>query len=84
MWKSLREHTIRRHRLSAIALGMAGAVVAMQFTGILQLLEWAVLDQWFRLRPPEDGESRAVVVTIDEADIANLGVWPISDLTLAT
>jgi CHASE2 domain-containing sensor protein len=49
----------------------------------LQLLESALLDQWFRLRPAESGESRVVIVTIDEPDISRLKQWPMSDATLA-
>ncbi|MGV0028155.1 CHASE2 domain-containing protein [Phormidesmis priestleyi] len=84
MWKPLKERIVQGHRIGLIVFGVAGAVTALQLTGALQLLEWAMLDQWFRLRPPEAGSSRVVVVTIDESDIANLGSWPLSDLTLAT
>lgn len=69
--------------LGTIAIAVTGAVVALQSSGALQLLETAVLDRWFRLRPPESGESRVVIVTIDEADISRLGRWPMSDATLA-
>jgi adenylate cyclase len=84
MWKTLKERIVRGQRLSMIVFGVAGAAIALQLTGGLQLLEWAILDQWFRLRLPESGASRVVVVTIDETDISNLGAWPLSDLTLAT
>jgi CHASE2 domain-containing sensor protein/CheY-like chemotaxis protein/nitrogen-specific signal transduction histidine kinase len=84
MVNSLQPKFFQWCRLGAIALGAAGAVVALQLTGGLQLLEWVVLDHWFRLRPPEARKSPVVLVTIDEADINQLGRWPISDDTLAT
>lgn len=66
-----------------IASSIAGIIIALSSTGVFQLLEWAVLDQLFRLRPSEPTESRLVLVTIDESDLIALGKWPISDETLA-
>lgn len=66
-----------------IVVGVTGAVLALQWCGALQLMESTVLDRWFRLRPPEEGESRAVIVTIDEPDMSRMGRWPMSDATLA-
>ena len=93
MWTRLREPTLLSKKLcrsllqwrgiSLIVFGVTGAVIALQWSGSLQFLELAVLDQLFRLRPPEYGESRVVIVTIDESDISNLGQWPMSDATLA-
>lgn len=62
---------------------MAGLVIALRTTGSLQLLEWALLDQFFRLRPPELQDARIVIVGIDESDIQKLGKWPLSDRRLA-
>ncbi|MEM9165135.1 MAG: CHASE2 domain-containing protein, partial [Cyanobacteria bacterium P01_F01_bin.4] len=62
---------------------MAGVVIAVRFTGALQLLEWAAYDQSFQLRPREVIDERIVLVTIEEADIGELGQWPLSDATLA-
>jgi len=67
----------------AIALGVTGAILGLQFTGGLQLLEWAVLDQWFRLRPAESRTVPIVLVTIAESDIVRLKQWPLSDDQLA-
>lgn len=52
-------------------------------TGFFQLLEWATLDQFFRLRPSETPESRIVLVTIDEDDLNSLGQGNLSDRTIA-
>ncbi|NES83561.1 MAG: CHASE2 domain-containing protein [Moorea sp. SIO2B7] len=62
---------------------IAGLVVAVSLTGWLQLLEWAALDLFFRLRPPESSDSRIVIVGINESDIQEIGKWPISDEILA-
>ncbi len=75
--------SLRRCGLAMTALAVTGAVIAVQLSGALQFLESTILDQWFRLRPPESGESRVVIVTIDEPDISRLGDWPMSDAILA-
>jgi diguanylate cyclase (GGDEF)-like protein len=64
-------------------MGVTVGVMCLQFTGVFQLLEWAMLNQWFRLRPPEDRTVPIVLVTIDEADIQWLGRWPMTDTQLA-
>ncbi|MBD2357576.1 adenylate/guanylate cyclase domain-containing protein [Tolypothrix sp. FACHB-123] len=58
-------------------------VIALRFTGLLQLLELAALDQFFILRPKETVDERIVIVEINEPDITKLGQWPISDGVLA-
>ncbi|MEM8810418.1 MAG: CHASE2 domain-containing protein, partial [Cyanobacteria bacterium P01_G01_bin.38] len=62
---------------------VASVVIAVRFTGALQLLEWAAYDQSFHLRSREAIDKRIVLVTIEEADIGELGQWPLSDATLA-
>jgi len=65
------------------ASSVASLIIVLRFLGLFQMLEWAALDQWFRLRPLEPPDSRIVVVTIDEATIRNVGQWPIPDDVLA-
>ena len=62
---------------------VAGVVIAIRFTGALQLLEWAIYDQCFQRRPTESIDERIVLVTIDESDINALGQWPLPDTVLA-
>lgn len=81
--KRLFRQILQRRGIGITVIGVTGAVLALQWSGSLQLLEWAILDQWFRLRPLESGEPRVVIVTIDESDISHLGRWPMSDETLA-
>jgi adenylate cyclase len=84
MWHWCYQQVLQHSHRLVIGLGVAGSVIGIQLTGGLQLLEWASLDTWFRLRPPELGKSRVVIVTIAESDISQLGQWPLSDTTLAT
>ena len=62
---------------------VTGMVLGIQGLGILQLLEWAILDYGFRRRPVESPDSPVVIITIDDADIAINGQWPFSDHQLA-
>lgn len=68
-----------------IVTGMSAALgtIALSFTGALQVPEWAVLDLFFRVRPTEPTDPRIVVITIDDADISEIGAWPIPDRVLA-
>ncbi|HAX80480.1 MAG TPA: histidine kinase, partial [Cyanobacteria bacterium UBA11372] len=83
MWKKLTNRILPHRGIGITAICVSGAVLALQGTGALQLLECTILDQWFRWRPLEKGSSRVVIVTIDEPDISRLGSWPMSDATLA-
>ncbi|MBF2029932.1 MAG: adenylate/guanylate cyclase domain-containing protein [Oscillatoriales cyanobacterium C42_A2020_001] len=68
----------------AIAVpSVTGVILLLRFTGLLQLLELATLDQLFLLRPLEPIDSRIAIVTISEADIQKLRQYPFSDATLA-
>jgi adenylate cyclase len=66
-----------------IAMGSAWLVLLLQGAGLLQLLEWAVLDGRFRVEPPRPPQPSIVLVTIDDPDIRELGQWPLTDATLA-
>lgn len=69
--------------LSLLTIGVTLVVIGFQWSGALQLLEWAVLNQWFRLRPPESHSVPIVLITISESDIQRSGRWPLSDAQLA-
>ncbi len=66
-----------------IAPTVTFCVIALKYTGGLQLLEWALLDQFFNWRPAEEVEERLLIVTVDEQDIAKVGQWPLSDALVA-
>ncbi|MBE9040441.1 CHASE2 domain-containing protein [Oscillatoriales cyanobacterium LEGE 11467] len=73
----------RWHIPLTIAISVAGLTIALSGMGMFQLLEWATLDRFFRLRPIEPPDSRIVIVGVEEEDITQLGQWPISDAMLA-
>jgi Predicted transmembrane sensor domain len=58
------------------------AVVLIRFLGILQPSEWALYDQYFRLRPEESVDDRILIIGIDEKDLQQYG-FPTSDRILA-
>lgn len=74
---------LKASKLGAIAVGISGATIGLQWTGAFQLLEWAMLDQWFRLRPLEAIEVPIVFVTLSESDLSRLQRFPVSDQTLS-
>jgi adenylate cyclase len=83
MWKRLKTKIFRWRAISIISVVITIIIITLQYVAAFQTLECAILDRWFRLRPTELGESRIVLVTIDESDISKLGKWPIDDATLA-
>ncbi len=58
-------------------------VIGLRGMGLLQLLELATLDSFFRWRSHEPTDSRILLVEINEGDIQKLRQWPISDRKLA-
>jgi PAS domain S-box-containing protein len=66
-----------------LTASVAGCTIALQSVGAFQLLEWAALDQGFRLRPAESPDPRILIVKVNEADITQLEHWPASDAVLA-
>ncbi|MBW4518834.1 MAG: adenylate/guanylate cyclase domain-containing protein [Scytolyngbya sp. HA4215-MV1] len=65
------------------APSVAGMVIGLRLAGWLQPLEFAALDQFFLLRPPDSIDARIVIVEIREPDLQTLGQWPMSDHQLA-
>ncbi|TVR07924.1 MAG: CHASE2 domain-containing protein, partial [Phormidium sp. GEM2.Bin31] len=62
---------------------LVGALFILgQMWGLFRPWEWTVRDQLFRLRPQEPLDSRLVIVAIDEADIVEIGQWPMPDTVL--
>lgn len=69
--------------LGLITTGVTLAVIGLQWSGMLQLLEWALLNQWVRLRPLENRTVPIVLVTISDTDIQLAKRLPLSDQQLA-
>lgn len=89
MWKAVRQIQQRIRQASwhwrgvLIAVpSVTAAVLGLRAIGLLQTLEFQVLDHFFALRPREAIDSRIVIVEISEADVQAFG-WPISDIKLA-
>ena len=80
--KQLSQFLGRKLNPVTISFAVSFAVIALSFTEIFQVLEWAVFDQFFRLRWQNKSDDKIVIVTIDEKDIGRVSHWPISDLTL--
>ncbi len=57
-------------------------VIALRFTGFLQSLELTALDQLFLLCPQERIDNLIVIVEINEKDINNQKIWPVSDAVM--
>lgn len=66
-----------------ISLAVTAFLAVLNATGCFQILEWALLDQYFQLRASEKVDSRLLLITIDESDISKLQNWPLSDEQLA-
>jgi adenylate cyclase len=76
-------HFGRPWEMLAIAPCVAVILILLRLTGAFQLLEWAAIDWFFRLRPLELPDDRIVIVAITESDIQTAGQWPIPDRTIA-
>ena len=83
MMKKWRQFFWRWRGVLTITPGVAAVVILMRSVGLLQPWEWAVFDQYMRLRPAEATDSRVVIVGIDESDIETLKQPLITDETLA-
>ncbi|HYX14100.1 MAG TPA: CHASE2 domain-containing protein, partial [Nostoc sp.] len=79
----LKQSLGRGHKELIIAASIALCILLLHFIGLLQSLELAGLDQFFRLRPNEPPEERITIVGIDEADLKEVGSWPIPDANIA-
>ena len=83
MW-SKQGQRIWKWRLSILsACSITGVMLGLKFLGAFQLVEWAALDGWFRLRPLEERDSRIVIIGISEQDITGDTQWPLTDALLA-
>ncbi|MCU0517572.1 MAG: CHASE2 domain-containing protein [Oscillatoria sp. Prado101] len=83
MWHKLKNRIWKWRGVLLTAPTVAGLALAAGSAGWFQLLDWATLDLFFRLRPREPVDERIVIVTIDEPDITYVGQWPVPDAVLA-
>ena len=78
-----KEPLSRKYRELITAFCVAVCILVLRSLGLLQSLEWAALDQFFRLRPNEALENRITIVAIDEASLRQVSSWPIPDRVIA-
>ena len=81
-WTWLTQAIWKGGRVWITASGVAGCVIALRLTGLLQPWELGALDEFFRVRPLEPVDDRIVIVGLNESDLKRFN-WPISDTTLA-
>ncbi|OKH33681.1 diguanylate cyclase [[Phormidium ambiguum] IAM M-71] len=62
---------------------VASGLIGLRLMGLLQFGEWEAFDQFFRLRPPLLADERILIVGIQEADIQQIGSWPIPDRNMS-
>ncbi|WP_373530254.1 CHASE2 domain-containing protein [Nostoc sp.] len=79
----LKQSLSRGQRELITAASIAVCVLLLHSIGLLQSLELAALDQFFRLRSDEGIEERITIVAIDEASLDEVGSWPIPDRNIA-
>lgn len=66
----------------SIALGVACLVILLRFIGLLQSMEWTMLDNFFQARPIAEIDPRIAIMTIDESDIKQIRQYPLTDRML--
>ncbi|MCD8485821.1 MAG: adenylate/guanylate cyclase domain-containing protein [Desertifilum sp.] len=62
---------------------IAGLVLSVRLTGLLQSWEWAAYDLYVRLRPQQPRDERIAIVGIDEGDVRAQGQAIIPDAVYA-
>ncbi|BAU14563.1 hypothetical protein LEP3755_51120 [Leptolyngbya sp. NIES-3755] len=81
-WKTVSNRFRRTAKIWLPATVIAGCVIGLRSTGLLQVWELGALDSFFRMRPIESVDDRILIVGIREEELQQYG-WPFSDRTLA-
>ncbi len=83
MWKAMRQKVWQWRGVIIAVPSVTLVVLSLRALGLLQALEFPVLDQFFLLRPQESIDPRIVIVEINEADVQKVGHWSLTDAELA-
>ncbi|MBD2072839.1 adenylate/guanylate cyclase domain-containing protein [Phormidium sp. FACHB-592] len=83
MWKALKQKVWQWRGVIIAVPSVTIAVLGLRSLGLLQALEFPVLDQFFLMRPQEAIDPRIVIVEANEADLQKVGHWPLTDAELA-
>ncbi|MGK7944925.1 MAG: CHASE2 domain-containing protein [Microcystaceae cyanobacterium] len=81
--KKAKKQRISQRWIPLTALIVTLLILLLRFTGLLQGLEWNLLDLFFRLRPLEVVDSRIAIITIDEIDLRKVEQGFVPDGILA-
>ncbi|XHX78915.1 MAG: CHASE2 domain-containing protein [Stenomitos frigidus ULC029] len=84
MWKALKQKVWQWRGIMIAVPSVTIVVLGLRSLGLLQALEFPVLDQFFLMRPLEAIDPRIVIVEINEADLQKVGRWPLKDTQLAS
>ena len=67
----------------AITIPTTGILIlVLQYLGVFQVLDFQLLDQFFRFRNTEHSNKNIILVTVSDSDISKLKQWPLSDQNL--
>ncbi|PSB24132.1 CHASE2 domain-containing protein [Stenomitos frigidus] len=83
MWKTLRQKVWYWRGMIIAVPSVTAVLLGLRALGLLQALEFPVLDQFLLMRPQEAIDSRLVIVEINEADVQKVGHWSLTDAELA-
>ncbi|NJL00895.1 MAG: adenylate/guanylate cyclase domain-containing protein [Spirulinaceae cyanobacterium SM2_1_0] len=78
-WNKARKWAWQWRSVWLVTPSAALVVILLRFAGLLQPWEWAVYDQYLRLRPSQPPDDRIVIVGIDEADLDRIGQTVLPD-----
>ncbi|MDY6900992.1 MAG: CHASE2 domain-containing protein [Cyanobacteriota bacterium] len=80
--RNVKKIRLGKRWIISITVAVASAIIILRFTGLLQQIEWNMLDRFMQNRPSEI-DSRVVIISIDEPDLQEIGQYPIPDKILA-
>jgi adenylate cyclase len=83
IWTTLKRQLWKWRGVVIAVPSVASLVIGLRYCGALQMLELAMLDQFFLMRPPEAKESRIVIVEFTEQDLRRLKRSQLTDAMLA-
>ncbi|MEM9118233.1 MAG: CHASE2 domain-containing protein [Cyanobacteria bacterium P01_F01_bin.56] len=81
LWQRLSQASWQRRVVPGLTV--IGVMVVLRLLGMFQEIEWNALDSFLRWRPAETTSDRLLIVGINEADIQQVGTYPIPDEVLA-
>lgn len=81
IWQRLLQASWQRRVVPGLTV--IGLMVVLRLLGAFQGIEWKALDSFLRWRPAEATSDRILIVGINEADIQQIGTYPIPDGVLA-